>query len=219
LEFRFGGQVLPYAFDRVVGEYVAEVSEALASDQGEFELVVSALRGWNQSARAVATSCVLFRRQVTVEKDTKQIIIAAALASFLVLTLGMLGLLAYKQKKRLKELVFSFITFEGILVAEILFELWVSPSCKGDLRVVSAPSRSCVFLRHSCGDIESAGRSRRCPFLLDGAEVQAQGLGKPHDHPVHGVLRGGLRRFARVRFHEGAHDLCEASGPNSSNGT
>jgi hypothetical protein len=120
----------------VVGEYIAQVTEALTSDKGEFELVVSASGGWNQSARAVAASCVLFRRQVTVEKDTKQIIIAAALASFLILALGVLGLLAYKQKKRLKELVFSFITFEGILVAEILFELWVSPSCKGDLRVV-----------------------------------------------------------------------------------
>jgi hypothetical protein len=41
-----------------------------------------------------------------------------------VLGFGVLGYLLYRRKQQLKQLLLSFINFEGILIAEVIFDGW-----------------------------------------------------------------------------------------------
>jgi hypothetical protein len=45
----------------------------------------------------------------------------------MVLTMGMLGYLLYRKKENTKELVLSFLSFEGLLMLELCLEVWVTP--------------------------------------------------------------------------------------------
>ena len=85
---------------------------------------MTALNGWNERGRR-AGSCVLLRRSIEVVSGKYQLILAGCLAGVMVLTLGMLGSLLYRKKEKLKELVLSFLAFEGLLMLELCFEVWV----------------------------------------------------------------------------------------------
>jgi hypothetical protein len=118
--------LLPVQWDRGSNSYIADISADLTQFSGEYALVVrvAADPGWRQ-ARQNAMPCELMRMTVKVESDSKQIIVAACLASVLVLSLGLLGYLMYRSRERSKALLLSFLNFEGYLIAELCLEAWV----------------------------------------------------------------------------------------------
>jgi hypothetical protein len=126
IEFKFHNSLLPVQWNRGSNSYMSDISADLTQFSGEYELVVrvAADPGWRQ-ARQNATPCELMRMTVKVESDSKQVIVAACLASVLVLTLGLLGYLMYRSRERAKALLLSFLNFEGFLIAELCLEAWV----------------------------------------------------------------------------------------------
>ena len=126
LEFKFHKELLPVQWDRGSNSYIADISADLTQFSGEYALVVrvAADPGWRQG-RQNAMPCELMRMTVKVESDSKQIIVAACLASVLVLSLGLLGYLMYRSRERSKALLLSFLNFEGFLIAELCLEAWV----------------------------------------------------------------------------------------------
>jgi hypothetical protein len=124
IEFRFNNESLPVRWEGGSNSYAADVSAALTQFSGEYELLVAVESGWNHTTRNV-TRCELMRTMIVVESDSKEIIVAACLASVLVLTLGLLGYLVYRNKERAKEILLSFLNFEGLLIAELCMEAWV----------------------------------------------------------------------------------------------
>jgi hypothetical protein len=124
VEFRFGTRLLPQRWDRGSNEYIAEVSADATGLAGRYELVVTALNGWSNKGQR-ADGCVLLRRSIEVTASQPQAILAGSLAGVMVLTLGMLGYLMYRKKEKLKELMLSFLAFEGLLAMELCFEAWV----------------------------------------------------------------------------------------------
>jgi hypothetical protein len=127
VEFRFGSRLLPQRWDRGSNEYIAEVSADATGQAGRYELVVTALNGWSNKGQR-AGNCTLLRRWIEVTSSKSQAIIAGCLAGVMVLTLGLLGYLMYRKKEELKELMLSFLAFEGLLVMELCFEAWVALS-------------------------------------------------------------------------------------------
>jgi hypothetical protein len=124
IEFRFSNKLLPVRWDGGSNSYAADVSADLTQFTGEYELLVAVETGWNHTMQNV-TRCELMRTMIVVESDSKEIIVAACLASVLVLTLGLLGYLVYRNKERAKEILLSFLNFEGLLIVELCMEAWV----------------------------------------------------------------------------------------------
>jgi hypothetical protein len=123
IEFRFNTKSLPVRWKGGFNSYTADVSAALTQFSGEYELLVAVESGWNHTMQNV-TRCELTRTIIVVESDSKEIIVAACLASVLVLTLGLLGYLVYRNKERAKEILLSFLNFEGFLIVELCLEAW-----------------------------------------------------------------------------------------------
>ena len=98
------------------------MSPDLTGDADDYELIVTATSGW--SAAGGATSCVVLRRKITVVSDKKQLILAACLAAVIVIFLGALGYLIHKNRERAKEMLISFLSFEGRLLGEVCLEIW-----------------------------------------------------------------------------------------------
>jgi hypothetical protein len=124
IEFRFNNESLPVRWEGGSNSYAADVSAALTQFTGEYELLVAVEAGWDHATQHV-TRCKLMRTMILVESDSKEIIVAASLASVLVLTLGLLGYLVYRNKERAKEILLSFLHFEGLLIVELCMEAWV----------------------------------------------------------------------------------------------
>jgi hypothetical protein len=120
VEFRFGMALLAQQWSSGKNRYVAEVSADSTTLAGRFELVVTALNG-------SVGPCELLRRPIEVTSDKTQQILAGGLAGVMVLSMGMLGYLLYRKKENTKELVLSFLSFEGLLMLELCFEVWVTP--------------------------------------------------------------------------------------------
>ncbi len=163
VEFRIGSQLLPQRWDRGSNHYVAEASADVTSQTGQFELVVTALKGWSDNKKSVG-SCVLLSRSIEIVSSKSQLILAGCLGGIMVLMLGMLGYLLYRKKERLREVAMSFLAFEGLLVLEMCLEAWVRllvllmPSFRFFLRGLTTCKRcSCV----SC----ATGLSGRCLLL------------------------------------------------------
>jgi hypothetical protein len=121
--FLFDNRSLPIQWSQGSNEYVAFVSEALTKAAGDHELVVRVTRGWNETV-AREQSCVLLHRVITVVPDRSQLILAGCLASVLLLAAGALGYLLYKNRGKASELLISFLSFEGLLLVEMLLEVW-----------------------------------------------------------------------------------------------
>jgi hypothetical protein len=128
--------------------YAADVSADLTQFTGEYELLVAVETGWNHTAQNV-TRCELMRMMIVVESDSKELIVAACVASVLVLTLGLLGYLVHRNKERAKEILLSFLNFEGLLIAELCMEAWVrgaicaAPATCPD-QATDRPSHDCL---------------------------------------------------------------------------
>jgi hypothetical protein len=124
VEFRFGSKLLPQKWNRGSNEYVAELSADVTENAGQYELVVEALKGSNNRGQSMGR-CILLRRSIEVFPEKTQSILAGSLAGVMVLTLGMLGYLLYRNKESWKRALFSFLSFEGLLVLEMCMEIWV----------------------------------------------------------------------------------------------
>ncbi len=116
LEFSWGGTKFAYDWaGRGFNEYSASLPPNLSKQAGDYELVVSAFDAYLDTTGHTAR-CILLRQVVHVESENVQIYIAAGLASLLVLTLGVLAYLLIKNRDRARELLLSFLLFEGVLV-------------------------------------------------------------------------------------------------------
>jgi hypothetical protein len=123
IRFLFDNKSLPVQWNRGSNEYAAVVNEELTGDTGEHELLVLAAHGWSQ-ADARMKDCVLFHRVIAVVPDRSQVILAGCLASVLLVAAGALGYLMLKNREKAMHLLISFLTFEGLLIVEVLLELW-----------------------------------------------------------------------------------------------
>jgi hypothetical protein len=83
-------------------------------DGGDHEIVVM-LNG---------SGCILLRRTVTVASDRMQLIVAGSIGGAAILVLAVLGFLVWKNKSQAKELIFSLLSYEGILTGELCIEAW-----------------------------------------------------------------------------------------------
>jgi hypothetical protein len=66
----------------------------------------------------------LLRRTVTVASDRMQLIVAGSIGGAAILVLAVLGFLVWKNKSQAKELIFSLLSYEGILTGELCIEAW-----------------------------------------------------------------------------------------------
>ena len=123
IRFLFDNKSLPVQWNWGSNEYAAVVNEELTGDTGEHELLVLAAHGWSQ-ADARMKDCVLFHRVIAVVPDRSQVILACCLASVLLVAAGALGYLMLKNREKAMHLLISFLTFEGLLIVEVLLELW-----------------------------------------------------------------------------------------------
>ena len=114
---------LPVQWNSGSNEYVAVASGDLTNDDGEHELIVRVRQGWSE-ADARVMDCILLRRVITVVPDRSQAILAGCLASALLLAGGAVGYLLHKNRERALRLFLSFLSFEGLLLVEVLLELW-----------------------------------------------------------------------------------------------
>ena len=108
------------------GEHSATVDPDWYADVGTYEASIIAVNGWNHPSSRTEP-CVLFETTIHVQSDNIQLIVAGALSSLLILTIGLLTYLLARNRAKAKELLMSFLEFEGSLVLEIVLELWVRP--------------------------------------------------------------------------------------------
>jgi hypothetical protein len=124
VEFAFNGKPLANAWNCGSHEYTADVPSALTEQPGRYELVVSAVNGWDSTSSRV-TKCVLLRRTIEVTSAVNvQTIIIGAVAGVLLLILGVVAIyMACKHRHRATQLLVSFLRRETLLALKIVMEL------------------------------------------------------------------------------------------------
>jgi hypothetical protein len=105
LAFTFGNHTLPMSWNRGSNAYAADVPSELTEEAGEYDIVVVAGNSWSQETASVLKSCEVLRLRVEVVADNKKMILAGGLAAALVLTLGILAFLLYRNRQRAKALL------------------------------------------------------------------------------------------------------------------
>ncbi len=125
IELLWGGSPAPLHLTAVRGsnQYVATLSAMDTKTPGSYELAVKMKAGWNVTTGKVA-DCVLLRRTIAVEADTKSIILAGAISSTFVLVLAFGGYLLYKNPQTAKDFIVSFMSYELLLASDICLEAW-----------------------------------------------------------------------------------------------
>jgi hypothetical protein len=135
-DVQWDGQPVPCERDRRGNgsQYVSTIPDSMPRKPGPHTIVVALLNALNESTGPV-DRCVIFRRTVllrcasgTVEtfgmcvvdtgSSTGQLIAGGSIAAFMVLGLGTLGYLMYRHRERAKEVLLSFLSFEGALAFE-----------------------------------------------------------------------------------------------------
>jgi hypothetical protein len=118
-------QATTVQFNTEVGtnEYTATISAASTKEPGRYTLSVRVVKGASDRVGNVG-SCEVLRRSITVTADKTQLIIALVLIGVLVATVAVGGFLLYKNRERAKTFVLSFLSFEGVLAADVSFEAW-----------------------------------------------------------------------------------------------
>jgi hypothetical protein len=204
VEFRFGPQlaldVMPQQWNTGSNEYVAEVSADKTKKSGQYELTVIALNGSSNHGQSMG-ECTLLHRSITVSPNKARLILAGCLAGAVLLTLGMLAYLLYRKQDALKQALLSFLSFEGLLVLELCFEVWVRASLSAFL----VPSSPYLPDGTQTPRLFSATGSRRPGLLLAhyfASGLQAQSMGVQYDCPLHRVLCCGMRSIAAGRDRE-----------------
>ena len=103
---------VPFDWLRGRSEYSWQIPPG--RDAGEHEIVIG-LTGSN---------CTLLRLKVTVASDHTQMIVMGCIVGVVVLVLVALGFLAWKNQHRATELIFSLLSYEGVLAGEMCLETW-----------------------------------------------------------------------------------------------
>jgi uncharacterized membrane protein YbhN (UPF0104 family) len=99
------------------------ISPAWTREPGWYTLSVRVANG--ASNRTVSSgSCEVLRRSITVTADTTQLIIALVLIGVVLTIFALGGYLLYRNRERAKKFLLSFMSFEGVLAADISFEVW-----------------------------------------------------------------------------------------------
>ena len=126
LEFSFGGKPLSVTWSRGSNNYTADVPPRLTTPRGQYELVVSATRGWD-SAGSRVTSCVLLGRSIAVVQEiSDQIIVIGTIAGVLLLSLLLLMLfLVRSRQEEMRRMLISFMKHEAVLAVKAAWESWV----------------------------------------------------------------------------------------------
>ena len=69
------------------------------------------------------------------------------------MALAVIGFLAWKNKERAKEMIFSLISYEGVLTGELCIETWCGHrSLSHRASIVSSPALTCLSARDIAGD-------------------------------------------------------------------
>jgi hypothetical protein len=112
LVLTWDGVAVPFEWLRGLSEYSWHIPPD--RDAGEHEIVV----------RLKGSNCTLLRLTVTVESDRTQMIVAGSIAGAAILALAVIGFLAWKNREQAKEVIFSLISYEGVLTGNLCFETW-----------------------------------------------------------------------------------------------
>jgi hypothetical protein len=107
------GRAIPFIWLRGRNKYSWQIPPDRAA--GEHEIVVS-LKG--------SDACTLRRLTVTVTSDKTQMIVIGCIAGAAIVVLAVLAFLVWKNRDRAKELVFSLLSYEGLLTGEVCIEAW-----------------------------------------------------------------------------------------------
>jgi hypothetical protein len=112
LELKWDGVAVPFDWLRGRSAYRWQIPPD--RDEGEHKVVV----------RLNGSDCTLLSLTVTVASDRTQMIAAGSIAGAAILALSVIGFLAWKNRDRATELIFSLLSYEGILAGELCFETW-----------------------------------------------------------------------------------------------
>jgi hypothetical protein len=112
LVLTWDGDAVPSDWLRGLSEYTWHIPPN--RDAGDHEIVVS-LKDSN---------CTLLRLTVTVASDRTQMIVVGSIAGAAILAIAVIGFLAWKNRDRAKEMIFSLLSYEGVLTGELCFETW-----------------------------------------------------------------------------------------------
>jgi hypothetical protein len=112
LVLTWDGVAVPFEWLRGLSEYSWKIPPG--RDAGEHEIVV----------RLKGSDCTLLRLTVTVASDQTQMIVIGCIAGAAILVLAVLAFLLWKNRDRAKELIFSLLSYEGLLTAEVCIEAW-----------------------------------------------------------------------------------------------
>jgi hypothetical protein len=200
IAFLFDNKSLSVQWSRGSNEYLAIASEDLTKDTGEHTLVVRVTHGWSQ-ADSRTRDCVLLHRVITVIPDRSQVILAGCLASVLLLATGGVGYVLLRNKERALSLFLSFLSFEGLMLIEVLLELWGTVNPSPHPHLTPRPhAQALIFSRCACTDLflvcarSSGGRL----LYGHGATKPAERLGSKAVCSVHCLFRPELPSIRSV---------------------
>ena len=102
-----------------------EIPSGLRREPGMYAYKVILEEAWDEVERN-RTRCTLLEGtlEVSAVADQKQLILAACLAAVVAIFVGVLVYVIRKNRERAKEMLISFVSYEGRLVGEILLEIW-----------------------------------------------------------------------------------------------
>jgi hypothetical protein len=143
IEFRFGNTTVPVNWNRGSNEYVASVPAELTGLAGEYELVVTAMHGWDERTE-LPGSCVLLRAQIPVDEGfNSYMVLGISVCCCVGLVVGLV-IWVRRRSDQLRHILTMVLTEVGKLIISICFEL-------GDLATCAPRPPSIDDTRALCG--------------------------------------------------------------------
>jgi hypothetical protein len=136
------GLKVPFNTEVGTSEYTAMISAASTKEPGRYALSVRVATGAG-ARTGNGGSCEILRRSITVTADKTQLMIALVLIGVVLATIVLGGFLLYKNRKRAKKFFLSFLSFEGVLTADVAFEAW---DVAGPFATLCGSASACLFL-------------------------------------------------------------------------
>ena len=142
LDFSFNNMTIPVVWNRGRNEYVATVGQEQTAQPGDYDLVVHALHGFNETAQQVV-KCELLRLTISVTAGfNTSLVLGISASCCLVFVVGLL-LWVRRVRDKLRR-VLEMVLAEGIkLIVGITFEL-------GDFVTDVRPTLLCYKSRRRC---------------------------------------------------------------------
>jgi hypothetical protein len=132
------GHAFPFDWLRGRNKYSWQIPYRAA---GEHEIVVS-LKG--------SDACTLRRLTVTVTSDKTQMIVIGCIAGAAIVVLAVLAFFVWKNRDRAEELIFSLLSYEGLLTGSLCIEAWYAHR-----------GRTGLHCPHPCVTMRQGHRRRR----------------------------------------------------------